>query len=257
MCYETTARPPLPPVGGGAASTGNRLTLHSADETEFLAFEARAVGQLGNTQPGIVILPDVRGLHPFYRDLALRFADIGVHAVAIDYFGRTAGLADRSEDFDFTAHVQQLSAAQVAKDVSAGIGRIREMGAEKAFTVGFCMGGRASFNQSRIQKGLSGVIGFYGRVAARDESDDDAPIDHASDFKAPVLGLFGGADEMILPETIESFRDALSSRGVSVETVIYPGAPHSFFDRRFDQFKHECNDAWRRILGFIKTNAAA
>src|SRR5439155_793442 len=73
MCYETSARPPLPPIAGGAgAAEGRELILTSADGTRFSAYTA-TVEQPGG--PGMVILPDVRGLHAFYQDLAVRFAE--------------------------------------------------------------------------------------------------------------------------------------------------------------------------------------
>src|SRR5438067_13034152 len=98
MCYETTARPPLPPIAGGAAVTTRDLELTSADGTRFAGFSATTDV---SDAPGMVILPDVRGLHGFYTDLAVRFADAGIHATAIDYFGRTAGIGTRDDGFEF------------------------------------------------------------------------------------------------------------------------------------------------------------
>jgi carboxymethylenebutenolidase len=67
----------------------------------------------------------------------------------------------------------------------------------------------------------------------------------------PVLGLFGGADEHILPEHIAAFDQALTGAEVEHELVTYPGAPHSFFDRRYAEHADACADAWRRVLGFF------
>ena len=86
MCYADDARPPLPPVGGAAADQGD-LTLTSSDGTEFAAYYARASRPTG---AGMVVLPDVRGLHQFFKELAQRFAEAGIDSVAIDYFARTA-----------------------------------------------------------------------------------------------------------------------------------------------------------------------
>lgn len=254
MCYETTSRPPFPPISGGAA-TGDSLTLKASDGTEFAAFSAKKQGAGG---PGIVILPDVRGLHAFYEDLALRFAEAGVHATAFDYFGRTAGAARRGDDFDFWPEVMKTKPDTIALDVAATVEHVRSAeggGATSVFTVGFCFGGSNSFNQAARGHGLSGVIGFYGRVVPRDDDDKDAPTDKAGRFECPVLGLFGGADQMITADGIEAFRKALDAAGVTNELKIYDGAPHSFFDRAFDQFKTQCDDAWTRMLGFIEQNS--
>lgn len=251
MCHDSKSRAPLPPISGGAA-TGESLVLKAADGNEFAAFSAKTEQ---DGAPGMVILPDVRGLHAFYEDLALRFAEAGVNSVAMDYFGRTAGVSRRADDFDFWPEVMKTHPDTIALDVAAAVDHLRANGVTKIFTVGFCFGGRNSFNQSARGHGLAGVIGFYGMVAARGEDDVDAPTDKAAAYEAPVLGFFGGADAMIGADGIEAFGKALDEAKVNNELKIYDGAPHSFFDRSFDQFKDVCDDAWTRILGFIKNNS--
>jgi carboxymethylenebutenolidase len=255
MCHELASRPPFPPIAGGAGPAGaGELVLEAADANRFLAFGARATAP---DAPGIVILPDVRGLHPFYQDLAVRFAEVGVHATAMDYFGRTAGTAQRAGGFDFMSHVAQTTPETVALDVAATVAHVRSAeggGAERVFTVGFCFGGRKSFNQAGQGHGLSGVIGFYGPPQRR-EPGDDAPVLLAGSYECPVLGLFGGADPSIPPDAIEGFRRALDDAGVPNELVTYERAPHSFFDRSFDEHRRACDDAWRRILGFLDAGA--
>jgi len=95
MCYDADARPPLPPIRGSALDAGE-LTLTASDGIQVAAYAARAGTPSG---AGIVILPDVRGLHPFFEELALRFAEAGVDAIAIDYFSRTAGTGRREPGF--------------------------------------------------------------------------------------------------------------------------------------------------------------
>jgi carboxymethylenebutenolidase len=254
MCYETTARPPRPPIGGGAA-TGELITLKASDGNELAAFSARAEEPGG---PGIVILPDVRGLHAFYEDLALRFAEAGVHATAIDYFGRTAGVGRRGDDFDFWPEVMKTTPDGVAMDVAAAVAHLRSDDGGRAtsvFTVGFCFGGRNSFNQAARGHGLAGVIGFYGSPRPRNPEDTNAPIDHVRSFECPVLGLFGGADPGIPVSDVEAFENALTEAGVAHEMRVYDGAPHSFFDRAFDQYRDACDDAWQVMLEFIRANS--
>jgi carboxymethylenebutenolidase len=257
MCHATNARPPPPPISGGAGPVaGQELVLTSEDGTRFSAYTATTETPGG---AGIVILPDVRGLHPFYVDLAQRFAEAGVHATAFDYFGRTAGLGVRGEEFDHMPHVRQTRPDTIAQDVAAAVNHVRSNdggAADAIFTVGFCFGGRNSFNQGSRGHGLAGVIGFYGRVAQNDRGDADAPILRASTCECPVLGLFGGADRNISTDDVEAYRHALDQAGVPNELVVYDGAPHSFFDRAFDRFRNECDDAWRRVLGFIESNTA-
>jgi carboxymethylenebutenolidase len=252
MCYDPTARPPLPPIAGGAGPADvEDVVLESGDGTRFRAVSARASAAAA---PGVVILPDVRGLHPFYGDLAARFADAGVHATTIDYFGRTAGLGERGEDFAYRPHIEQTTPDRVAMDVAAGVAHVRsEAGgaARDVFTVGFCFGGRKSFNQAARGHGLAGVIGFYGFPTRRDDGDDEAPIEAVGSFACKILGLFGGADRAIAVSSVDAFRSALDAAEVPNDVVVYPGAPHSFFDRTCDEHRDACDDAWRRMLAFV------
>ena len=193
MCFETTARPPLPPIAGGAGVADSaRIVLEASDGNRFLAFGARAADP---DAPGVMLLPDVRGLHPFYEDLAVRFAEVGVHATAMDYFGRTAGLDPRGEDFDHMAHVRRISPDGVGADTAATVAHLRSPAggaAGRVYSMGFCMGGRISFNEARRDHGLRGVIGFYGGPQGTGPDDETAPIRLAPQYRCPVLGLFGG-----------------------------------------------------------------
>jgi carboxymethylenebutenolidase len=258
MCYEPTARPPLPPIAGGSGLAGSQeIVLEAADGNHFSAFSART-GEPG--APGVVIMPDVRGLHPFYRDLAVRFAEAGAHATAFDYFGRTAGTGTRDDDFEFRPHVDKTTPDQIAQDVAATVAHLRSGaggGARDVYTVGFCFGGRNSFNQAATDTGLAGVIGFYGWPQQRGPEDRGAPVVLASSYRCPVLGLFGGADRGIPTGEVERFRQALEAAGVSNEIVIYDGAPHSFFDRSAAQHREASDDAWRRMLAFIGAGSGA
>jgi carboxymethylenebutenolidase len=252
MCHGPTSRPPMHPASGGAG--GRRIVLEATDGNRFAAFAATTDTA---DAPGVVILPDVRGLHGFYEELALRFADAGVHAVAIDYYGRTAGIGSRRADFDHRAHFEQATDENVGRDVAAGVAHIRSPeggGTTAVFTVGFCFGGRISFNQAASGQGLAGVVGFYGRVAEEEPGDPSAPVVQAANYACPVLGLFGGADPTIATADIEGFRRALDAAGVQNELVSYEGAPHSFFDREVAEHERACRDAWARVQSFIEAN---
>src|SRR4051794_8569766 len=101
MCFDLDSLPPIPRLAG-AAVTHEDFVLEAPDGNRFAAFAALPDGQV---DAGVVILPDVRGLYRFYEELALRFAERGVAAVAFDYFGRTAGVSKRGEEFEFAEHV--------------------------------------------------------------------------------------------------------------------------------------------------------
>jgi len=243
MCYSDDARVPLPPISGGAADSGE-LVLTAADGNRFEAYFARAAKPTG---AGIVVLPDVRGLHEFYKDLARRYAEAGVDAVAIDYFGRTAGIGDRSEGFEYMPHVDKTTPDGLREDVAAAVAQLKtkDGGAVKSvFTVGFCFGGSNSWNQSASGLGLNGCIGFYGRPQRSEQ--------FVAKMKSPLLLLLAGADAATPQEAFFGFDKTLTAAGVPHEMHIYEGAPHSFFDRGFAQWEAACDDAWRRMLAFIK-----
>ena len=98
---------------------------------------------------------------------------------------------------------------------------------------------------------LDGAVGFYGSLNP-ERWGDQGPIARAPDMHGPLLGLYGGADEGIPPDHLKAFEHALAAAGVDHEIVVYPGAPHSFFDRRFEEHAEACGDAWRRVLGFLQ-----
>jgi carboxymethylenebutenolidase len=251
MCFDLDSRPPIVPIAG-ASLDSNELTLATADGNQFRAFRARAASPSG---AGIIVLPDVRGLHPFFEELALRFAENGVDALAIDYFGRTAGLGRREDDFEYMPHVQRTTWAGVSSDVRAAAEHLRtqdEGRIDALFAVGFCFGGRLAFLTSTLGLDLAGSIGFYGFPGGPGRSDIPAPLDMVDQIRNPILGLFGGADTAIPPDTIAQFDAALSSAGIDHRLVSYEGAPHSFFDRKADEFADASARAWEETLTFIR-----
>jgi carboxymethylenebutenolidase len=254
MCFDYDSRPPeLPtdlicrPIGGGAAA--ELLTLASDDGTAFSAALTQAPEPV---EPGVVIIPDVRGLYPFYIELAERFAEAGHHAIAFDYYGRTAGLGPRDDEFDYMPHRQQVKLDQALDDLATTAVELRRRtGAGPPVTVGFCFGGSLSFVAGASPDlDLAGVAGLYG-VLDPSRFDGHGVLTQAADIERPVLGLFGGADQAIPAEQIEEFESALSQAGVEHEIHVYSGAPHSFFDRKQEEFAAESEDAWWRILGFL------
>jgi carboxymethylenebutenolidase len=254
MCFEFDARPPdLPadlvrPVTGAAKA--ELLELESADGT---GFSAALAGSADTSEgPGVVILPDVRGVYRFYIELAERFAEAGRHAIALDYFGRTAGVGERGEDFDYWPHVMKTTPEQVQADTGAAIAALKERtGVSTAVTVGFCFGGLHSFlADTNPELDLAGAVGFYAALNT-ERFGVPSPIDEAPKMRGPLLGLFGGADPGIPVELVDQFEHSLTDAGVEHEIKVYPGAPHSFFDRKCEEHAEACADAWRRVLAFL------
>jgi len=235
VCFDDDSFPPIP-VLAGAAVAHEDIELEADDATRLAAFSAAPEAQ---SDVGIIVLPDVRGLYRFYEELALRFAERGYAAIAFDYFGRTAGVGKRDADFDYMPHVQAVKPEEIQADVAAAVGWLRmRAGVDSVLTVGFCMGGRHSWLSAAGGHGLAGAVGFYGRPGV---SQDGTP------------GPAQRADEM----HNAAFEEALTAARVEHELVTYDGAPHSFFDRRQEDFAAASDDAWSRVLGFVDRHGAS
>ena len=239
MCFEPDSSPPIAAISGAAVSHDD-LVLAATDGNRFAAFAATPDEPAAT---GVVILPDVRGLYRFYEELALRFAERGHASVAFDYFGRTAGVGKRGDDFEYMEHVRRTTPEGVQADVAGCVAHLRDRGLAATFTVGFCFGGRNSWLAAASGHGLRGAIGFYGNPVA--------VIERVPEIDAPVLALQAGADQNITADDNAAFDSALTEAGVEHELVTYEGAPHSFFDRKQQEFADASDDAWRRVLAFL------
>jgi carboxymethylenebutenolidase len=248
MCFDDDSHPPIP-LSDGSTAEGEEITLRASDGASPMAYIARSAGPITGQ---VVILPDVRGLHNFYRELALRFADVGIGALALDYFARTAPDSTRDDSFEYMPHVEQMTPETFTRDLEAAVTYLHsENGAGvPTFTVGFCMGGSLSFYAGTLGLGLAGVVGFYAGLT-RTRGAVTPVVDFAHAIRSPVLGLFGGADQGIPQTDIDRFDQALEQAGVDHEVVVYPGAPHSFFDKKAAEFATASADAWSRVQGFI------
>jgi carboxymethylenebutenolidase len=257
MCVDNDSRPPIPPIAGGSAG-GSDLRLVSGDGTRFMAYAARASAPTG---AGMVVIPDVRGLHPYYKELADRFSEVGVDAVAIDFFARTTPSDDRGESFDFMSQVSLTTPQHLQADIASAAAYLRSAAGGQArslFSVGFCFGGALSYLQAASGLGYAGVIGFYGWPLGLSRwPDRPKPIDAVARYTCSVLSLFGGADPGIPQTAIDDFDTACRKAGIKHDATVYPGAPHSFFDRKQTEFAEASADAWRRVQGFVRSHTKA
>ena len=201
------------------------ITLKGEDGAEFRAYLAKPEQATG---AGIVILPDVRGLHPFFEELALRYAERGIAALAIDYFGRTAGTGERGDDFDHMPHVDAgaLGGApgrhRGGRRAPARAGSARPLDLHDGLlhgrpTVARCRrrsgwGSRAS---SRSTAGRSARTGTARRRPPRTRRK----------IECDVLAIYGEADTGIPQEARDEYDAALDKAGVRHETVVYPARP--------------------------------
>jgi carboxymethylenebutenolidase len=252
MCHDPEAVPAIHRKPRTAIYRAEPHTLTSADGTTLAAYSAHPAETLGGP---VLVLPDNRGLAGFYEALCDRLAEQGHPATAIDYYARTAGPDHRARDgdFPFMQHLFKTARDTLYADIEAGLEHLRAHNPRARAdvrTVGFCFGGRLAFCTASSRFGLAGAVGFYGYP---DELfGAPGPTQLAGDFTAPVLGLFGGADDGIPPSAIEAFDDALSSAEVPHDLVTFPGMPHGFFETGPDGDAATCAEAWHRVLEFLR-----
>ncbi|MEI4274129.1 dienelactone hydrolase family protein [Klenkia sp. LSe6-5] len=242
MCHDHDSRPPAAPRPAGDVAERGTLTLTSGDGISVAAAYAAPAGP---ARVGVVVLPDVRGLHPYYVALAERFAEVGVPALALDWFGRTAGVpvtGTREEDFDWQAHVPRMTEETVDTDVAAAVAYLRDRTAADlpVVVVGFCLGGSHAWRLAGGDVDVAGCAGFYGRPALVGDAADRA--------SRPVVLLVAGADSVTPVADQQALADRLRAAGADVDVAVYEGAPHSFFDRSSAEWAQACDDAWEHVL---------
>jgi len=235
--------------------TGTELELSTSDGNRFPAYLASPDRPAG---PPIVLLPDAGGLDPFYRELARRFAGLGQPTLAIDYYGRTAESAERDGDFDHEPHRKQLLREQMLLDVRAGVDHLSAVTGDTPFLLGFCLGGATVLLAGTTDLHVAGLVAFYPWTG--DLGRDPAlPDEFVAGVRRPVLGLFGDADTVIPVSVPHAFDDHLDQAGVPHEIVIYPGAPHGFFERHYldrEVRPDVVDDVWRRLTAFFAAPGA-
>lgn len=218
----------------------------------------RAMPATGGPFPVVLVVQEIFGVHEHIRDICRRFAKRGYLAVAPELYARQ-GDVSKLTDFQeiFTRVVSKVPDAQVLSDLDtaadwagkSGRGDLKRLG-----ITGFCWGGRIVWLYAAHNPRLKAAVAWYGRlVGSPTELTPQYPMDLAGNLKAPVLGLYGGADANIPMDTIERMRKALMAAGSPSQIIVYPDAPHAFFaDYRPSYRKEAAEDGWKRLLEWFK-----
>jgi carboxymethylenebutenolidase len=246
MCFDLDSAPPIPPISGAAVSHDD-LVLQSSDGNRFAAFHATP-DEPATT--GVVVLPDVRGLYRFYEELALRFAERGYPALAFDYFGRTAGTEKRDDDFEYMPHVQQTTPGGVQADVAACVQHLHANGVTLSSRSASASAGGTRGSPQRVgmtSPERSGSTG--GRGPANDGTP--GPIQRGrgrcgADPRAPGRRRPRDPGRGLAGVRSSALRGRGRARGRDLR-----GSPHSFFDRKYEEFAADSEDAWNRVLAFL------
>ncbi|MEA2624198.1 MAG: carboxymethylenebutenolidase [Candidatus Binatota bacterium] len=210
--------------------------------------------------PAIVLIPDVHGLSPLYREIAERFAGEGVAALAVDLYTREGAPRLASVD-EAMRWIAALDDRRVLRDVQAAAdwldGR-EDVG--RVGVTGFCMGGQYALLGACSLPGLSACVSFYGmvRYAERNAWKPQSPLDVAEVLRCPYLGIFGEDDGLIPREDVAELERRLAAAGKTFEIRSYPGCGHAFLNHnRADAYRPEAAaDAFHRAVRFFQRHLA-
>jgi carboxymethylenebutenolidase len=238
--------------------TAGEVKIRTADG-EMPAY--RAMPANGRNLPTILVVQEIFGVHEHIKDVARRFAKAGYLAVAPELYARQGDVSKLTSMDDIRPIVSRVPDAQVMSDLDAAAAWAAKNGGnpDKLGITGFCWGGRIVWLYAAHNPKLKAGVAWYGRVeGAGTELQPKNPIDLVPDIKAPVLGLYGGADAGIPTEGVERMRAALKAAGKTAEFHIYPDTPHAFLaDYRPSYRKEAAQDGWKRALEWFKKNGVA
>ncbi|MEK7188000.1 MAG: dienelactone hydrolase family protein [Patescibacteria group bacterium] len=195
------------------------------------------------TYPGVVMIHENRGLRPEIKQTAETLAKEGYMVLAVDLFGGVA--EDQTGARELTSKFTQASGTQ---NMRAAAAYLREQGAVKIASLGWCFGGRQSIELAISGEKLDATVVYYGGGMAS-TTEKLAPI------KWPVLGIFGDQDQAIPTSTVRAFETSLDTLGVKNEIHIYPGVGHAFANPSgMNYAPEETMDAWAKTLTFLNLN---
>ena len=221
----------------------------------------RALPEKGKTFPVVLVVQEIFGVHEHIKDICRRFAKLGYLAIAPELYARQGDVSQMQNIQDIIQKVvSKVPDAQVMSDLDATVAWAEKNQGDstKLAITGFCWGGRIVWLYAAHSPKLKAGAAWYGRLVGQPtELTPKNPIDLVAELKAPVLGLYGGADQGIPNDTVEKMIAALKSAGSKSEIILYPDTPHGFnADYRASYRADRANDAWAKMLVWFKKNWA-
>ena len=212
--------------------------------------------------PVVLVVQEIFGVHEHIKDVCRRFAKLGYLAVAPELYFRQ-GDVSQMKDFSeiISKVVSKVPDKQVLSDLDAAVAWAGKSGVgdvSKLAVTGFCWGGRIVWLYAAHNPNLKAGVAWYGRLdAPKDELHPTQPIDLVGEFKAPVLGLYGGADQGIPNELVAKMQEKLKAAGKPSEIILYPDTPHGFYaDYRPSYRKEQADDGWKKLQEWFKKHGA-
>ena len=240
----------------GLVADGNR---HLPGDESMPAY--RAAPAAGGPFPVVLVVQEIFGVHEHIRDVCRRLAKLGWLAVAPELYHRH-GDVSKIENFQeiISRVVSKVPDARVMGDLDATVAWAGANGGdtERLGITGFCWGGRIVWLYAAHSDKVKAGVAWYGRLVSQtDDLHPRNPVDVAVDLRCPVLGLYGGADQGIPLDTVESMRAAIAKGKSQSEIVIYPDAPHGFHaDYRPSYRQDRAEDGWKKLLAWFRDHGA-
>lgn len=223
----------------------------------------RAMPATGGPFPTVLVVQEIFGVHEHIKDICRRFAKLGYFAVAPELYARQGDVSKLSDINEIlTKVVSRVPDDQVLSDLDAAAAWAKSSGkgdTKRLGVTGFCWGGRIVWLYAEHNPDLKAAVAWYGSVVgSANDSRPMQPIKFVDQLKAPVLGLYGGADTGIPASTLDQMRDAVKKAGKKAEIIVYPDTPHGFnADYRPSYRKEAAEDGWKRMLAWFKANGVA
>ena len=239
---------------GGLTAGDAKVKVADGEMPVYYARPANA-----QNPPVVLVAMEIFGLHEYIKDVARRLAKLGAFAVAPDYYFRTGEDLTKITDIPkLMPYVNKKPDAELLSDLDATVAWAKSQGGDtgRLGIIGFCRGGRTVWEYAAHNSGLKAAVAFYGTLVDPETQKSiwpKNPIERAPEMKAPVLGLYGEADQGIPVAQIEQMKNALTSAGKTFEFKIYPGAPHGFHaDYRASYRREAAEDAWNQMVSWLK-----
>jgi carboxymethylenebutenolidase len=223
----------------------------------------RAMPNSGGPFPVVLVVQEIFGVHEHIKDVCRRLAKLGYLAIAPELYARQGDVSKMTDINEIISKVvSKVPDAQVMADLDATVAWAEKSGkgeVDKLGITGFCWGGRVVWLYAAHSPRLKAGVAWYGRLVGQtSDLTPKYPVDVAATLKAPVLGLYGGADSGIPPETVEQMQKALQAAKSESQIVLYPDTPHGFYaDYRPSYRKDEAQNGWQRLQEWFKKYGVA